>query len=218
MTIKVLVVDDHDIARQGIKAVLDDDDSIEVVGEAANGLQAVEKSLELNPDVILMDVKMPGANGIEAAKSILACQPHIKILALSAFDGDEEVFGSIEAGICGYVLKDIRPSQLGRAIQTVYEGKSQLDPGIAHKVISNIASKGQDPEPKDITLTKRENDVLQLLAEGLKNRDIGERLWISEKTVKVYMASLFKKLKSHSRTELVLKAAELKLVDIKNTI
>jgi len=214
MKIKVLVVDDHDLVRQGIKAVLATEDTMEVVGEATDGRQAIEQSAALNPDVILMDLRMPGTDGITAARSIRAAQPDVKIVALSAFDEDREVFSSIEAGICGYVLKDIRPSQLSKTIQTVFEGKSQLDPTIAHKLINSLANKGHPDPAAHVGLTRRETEVLQLLAKGLKNRDIGERLWISEKTVKVYISRLFKKLNCHSRMEVVLKGAGLKLVDL----
>lgn len=215
MKIKVLVVDDHDIVRQGIKAVLTGEENILVIGEAGNGRQAIEKAHDLNPDVILMDVRMPGGGGIRAAKTIIEKQPNVKIIALSAFDGDEEVFGSIEAGVCGYVLKDIPPSQLGKAIRMVFEGKSQLDPGIAHKLISNIAQKNHEPDQNGIELTRREQDVIALIGQGLKNRDIATRLWISEKTVKVYIGRLFKKLGCSSRTELLVKGSELNLIEIK---
>ena len=214
LTIRVIIADDHAIVRQGIKAVLDNEKGIEVVGEAANGSQAVEKVCELMPDVVLMDVRMPGTSGISAAKSIRMARPEVKILALSAYGSDEDVLASLEAGVCGYVLKDMSPSKLGHSIKTVYEGKLELDPSIAQRLLDKAVTDIEASSKPELKLTKRENDVLQLLGKGLRNKEIAARLWISEKTVKVYVSNLLRKLEVESRLALILKATELKLVNL----
>ncbi len=210
----MIIADDHAIVRQGIKAVLSNEEGIEVVGEAANGSQAVEKVCELVPDVVLMDVRMPGSGGASAAKSIRMAQPEVKILALSAYGSDEDILALLEAGVCGYILKDMHPAKLGHSIRTVYEGNLELDPIIAQRLVNKAVAASEASTEPELKLTKRENEALQLLAKGLRNKEIAARLWISEKTVKVYVSSLLRKLEVESRLELILKATELKLVNL----
>ncbi len=211
--IRILIVDDHAVVRKGIRALLATEDDLDVIGEAENGQQAVELYSELNPDLLLLDLIMPKVNGIEAIKKIKGDHPEAKILVLTSFAADDQVFPAIKAGALGYLLKDTEPDDLINAIRQVYRGESSLSPAIARKVLEEVfhpAEKPLSPDP----LTKREVDVLQVLAKGKSNRDIAEELTISETTVRTHVSNILGKLHLASRTEAALYALKEGMANI----
>jgi NarL family two-component system response regulator LiaR len=203
--IRVLVVDDHAIVRRGIGALLATEPGIDVVGEAYDGHEAVAEVERLQPDVVLMDIVMPGMDGLEATRRITASAPQTRVLVLTSFAGDDQVFPAIRAGALGYLLKDSRPDELVAAIRQVHNGESWLDPLVARRLLQELAPRaGQDPE--DESLTPREIEVLQLVAQGHTNRQIAEELSISEATVRTHMSKILGKLHLGSRTQAALYA------------
>ena len=203
--IRLLIVDDHAVVRKGIRALLATEDDLEVIGEAEDGEEAVSLYEELNPDLLLLDLIMPKVNGIEVIKKIKGDHLGAKILVLTSFAADDQVFPAIKAGALGYLLKDTEPEDLIRAIRQVHSGESSLSPTIARKVLDEVfhpADKKLSPDP----LTKREVDVLQVLAKGKSNRDIAEELSISETTVRTHVSNILGKLHLASRTEAALYA------------
>lgn len=204
--IRLLVTDDHAIVRKGIAALLATEPTIEVVGEARNGWEAIAEARRLAPDVILMDLVMPGVDGPEAIESILAEQPEVRILVLTSFASDDKIFPAIRAGAMGYLLKDSGPEQLVRAVHQVFGGESSLDPAVARRLVQEISRPGGWRGDETRSLTEREVDVLQLVAQGWGNRDIAERLGISESTVRVHVSSILAKLQVSSRTQAALYA------------
>jgi NarL family two-component system response regulator LiaR len=212
-TIRVLVVDDHDIVRKGIRALLATEADIEVVGEANNGTRAIAEASRLHPDVILMDLVMPGVDGIEAIRQITDKELPVRILVLTSFATDDMVFPAIKAGALGYLLKDSGPDELVQAIHEVYRGESSLHPTIARKLLQEISGAPR-PQPEDVAysqdeiepLTERELEVLRLVAQGLSNREIGEQLVISEATVRTHMSNILGKLHLVSRVQAALYA------------
>lgn len=203
--IRVFVTDDHSIVRKGIKATLELTPDIELVGEAANGREAVEMVADINPDVILMDLVMPVMDGIEAIRQIKANQPDVRILVLTTFAGEDKIFPAIKAGALGYQLKDSGPEELVTAIQQVYRGESALHPVIARKVIRELTRLAEKPPTPD-PLTLREVEVLRLVAQGLENPEIAEKLVISEATVRTHVGNIMSKLHLASRTQAALYA------------
>ena len=200
--IGVLIVDDHAIVRKGIRALLATEPGINVVAEAENGQEAVMQAEAAQPDVILMDLVMPGMDGLEATRRIQADWPGIKILVLTSFAGDDKLFPAIKAGAHGYLLKDSGPGDLARAIRQVYRGDSSLHPSVARRVLQHLSH----PEPGREPLTVRETEVLQLLARGHSNREIADTLTISEATVRTHVSNLLAKLDLNSRTQAALYA------------
>ena len=203
-TIRVLVVDDHAIVRRGITALLATEPTIEVAGEACDGHEAVSEVERLRPDVVLMDIVMPGMDGLEATRRIMASQPDTRVLVLTSFGGDDQVFPAIRAGALGYLLKDSRPQELITAIRQVHSGESSLHPTVARRLLQELAPAGQGAEGDP--LTPREVQVLQLVAQGYTNRQIGEELSISEATVRTHMSKILAKLNLGSRTQAALYA------------
>jgi len=217
--LKVLVVDDHALFRRGLQMVLRQEDDIEVVGEAADGNEAMEKAQETMPDVILMDVRMPRRSGIEATQHIKDLMPHVKILMLTISDEEADLYEAIKAGASGYLLKEISIDDVAEAIRSVYAGQSRLSPSMAAKLLSEFAAMSkraaearQLPAPR---LTDREMEVLRLVAQGMNNRDIAKDLFISENTVKNHIRNILEKLHLHSRMEAVVYAVREKLLEIK---
>ena len=217
--LKVLVVDDHALFRRGLQMVLKSEDDIEVVGEAADGNEAVEKAQESMPDVILMDVRMPHRSGIEATQQIKDLLPHVKILMLTISDEEADLYEAIKAGASGYLLKEISIDEVADAIRSVFAGQSRLSPSMAAKLLQEFAAMSkraaearQLPAPR---LTDREMEVLRLVAQGLNNRDIAKELFISENTVKNHIRNILEKLHLHSRMEAVVYAVREKLLEIK---
>lgn len=203
--IRVLIADDHAIVRKGIRALLATEPGLTVVGEAENGHEAVSQAKATDPDVILMDIVMPGMDGLEATRHILAQQPEARILVLTSFAGDDKVFPAIRAGALGYLLKDSGPGELTLAIQQVYRGESSLHPSVARKVLHQLAYPPDTATGRDI-LTEREKEVLQLLAQGQSNREIAQELCISEATVRTHVSRILAKLNLCSRTQAALYA------------
>jgi NarL family two-component system response regulator LiaR len=203
--IKVLVVDDHAIIRKGIRAVLDLVPDIELVGEAENGVQAVELEKKLHPDVILMDLMMPEMDGIAAIKEIKKQQPKARILVLTNFAGEEMIFPAIKAGAVGYHLKDSSPETLIEAIRQVSQGVASLHPSIAKKVLDELHNSGKQKLSEE-PLTHRELEVLRRIAQGCENREIADELVISEATVRTHVSNILGKLHLASRTQAALYA------------
>lgn len=210
-TLRVMIVDDHAVVRQGLRSFLElqDDPSllpIEVVGEAANGSEALEQASHLQPDVILLDLVMPVLDGIAATAKILERCPHTRILILTGFGEEDKLFPAIRAGAHGYLLKDISPRDLVRAIRAAHLGQAQLHPDVAQKLMTAVAMtriepSGHGPKPAGAALTEREFEVLRLLAGGLNNREIATQLVIGETTVKSHVSSILDKLHLEDRTQ-----------------
>jgi NarL family two-component system response regulator LiaR len=204
--IRLLVTDDHAIVRKGIVALLATEPSIEVVGEASDGREAVAQARRLAPDVILMDLVMPSVDGPEAIRTILADQPGVRILVLTSFASDDKLFPAIRAGAVGYLLKDSGPEELVQAIHQVSRGESSLDPGVARRLVQELSSQSKLADTRDRALTEREREVLQLVAQGATNRDVAERLGITEATVRAHVRNTLRKLRLSSRTQAALYA------------
>ncbi|MDP9240746.1 MAG: response regulator transcription factor [Actinomycetota bacterium] len=216
--IRVLVVDDHALFRRGLEMVLEQEPDIEVVGEAGDGSQAVQKSIETAPDIVLMDVRMPRGSGIEACLAIKEAVPSAKIIMLTISDEELDLYEAIKAGATGYLLKEISIEEVASAIRAVQNGQSLISPSMASKLLTEFAimvkrgdEKEQVPTPR---LTDREMEVLRLVARGLNNRDIAKELFISENTVKNHVRNILEKLQLHSRMEAVVYAVREKLLEI----
>ena len=214
--IRVLLADDHTLFRKGIRNILEEMPDVEVVGEAATGSEAVDKACALVPDVILMDIKMPEATGIEATRQILQENPHIGIILVTMYDDPESAFAGMRAGARGYVLKEAEPEELRRAVVAAQRGEVMLCPIIASKVLDHFrAEVGSVSRPLPYEqLTRRELEVLQSAADGLTNREIAERLCITEKTVKNHISNIFSKLNVNDRTQAILYALRQGLVSV----
>jgi len=203
--IRLLIVDDHTIVRKGIRALLATETDIEVVGEAANGREAIAQTAKLRPDVILVDLMMPEIDGIEAVRRITADYADTRILVLTSFATDDKVFPAIKAGALGYLLKDSAPEALISAIRQVYRGESSLHPKIARKLLKEI-SRPSKQAPTPDPLTVREVEVLKLVANGLSNQEIANSLTVSEATVRTHVSHILSKLHLASRTQAALYA------------
>lgn len=209
-TIRVLIVDDHAMVRQGLRTFLELQDGgpfpIEVVGEAGNGLEAVELAVRLQPDIVLLDLVMPEMDGIQATSRIVECSPGTHVIILTSFGEEERVLPAIRAGAQGYLLKDIPPKELVQAVREAYLGKVQLHPEVARKLMA-VAAAREPAHPDPVSenagegLTEREREVLSLIAEGRNNREIAEKLVISEKTVKTHVSNILSKLHLDDRTQ-----------------
>ena len=217
--LRVLVVDDHALFRRGLQMVLKQEPDLDVVGEAGDGMEAVEKAQEMMPDVILMDVRMPGQSGIQATRQIKELLPHVKILMLTISDEEADLYDAIKAGASGYLLKEISIEDVAEAVRSVWAGQSRISPSMASKLLTEFAAiskraeeRQQLPAPR---LTEREMEVLKLVAQGLNNRDIAAQLFISENTVKNHIRNILEKLHLHSRMEAVVYAVREKLLEIK---
>ena len=208
--ITILLADDHALVREGTREILERNPDLEVVGEAADGEEAVRLACQLQPDIVLMDIGMPGVNGIEATRRIKARCPQVAVLVLTAYDDDQYIFAILQAGAAGYLLKSARGSELVEAIRAVSSGESVLHPLVARKVVGRLAQGEQEVrvrEPVD-SLTEREMEVLKLAAQGQSNKEIAQGLVISPRTVQVHLANIFGKLRVGSRTEAVLYAVK----------
>lgn len=200
--IRVLVVDDHAIVREGICALLARREDMQVVGEAADGKHAIEAVLRLKPDVVLMDIAMPGMNGLEATREIHARSPLTRILVLTQHENKEYILPLLHAGAVGYITKDARANELTTAIRTVYEHGAYLQPSITSALVNAIAESAKASQPSPM-LTEREIQIVQLIAEGLINREIADRLRISVKTVDTHRSNIMEKLGVHNTAELI---------------
>jgi DNA-binding NarL/FixJ family response regulator len=209
--VRVLLVDDDDLMRAGLTAVLSSDETIEVVGEASDGHAAVERATALRPDVVLMDVRMPGLDGIAATREVLAVSPDVRVVILTTFEQDDYIFGALSAGASGFLLKRTRPEDLIAAIHTIAAGDSLLSPSVTRTVIDRMA---RQPAPDTSSetrldeLTPREREVLELIARGLSNGEIAAALVVEESTVKTHVKRILRKLRLRDRVHAVILAYE----------
>ena len=214
MSVSVLVADDQSMVRAGFRMLLAGEPGLEVVAEASNGLEAVEKAARFRPTVVLMDIRMPELDGLEATRRILAADEAARILILTTFDLDEYVYEGLRAGASGFVLKDDPPEQLIAAIRTVAAGAALLSPAVTKRVIQKFTRMPRPAPPKEFDeLTTREQEVFSLIAEGLSNVEIGQQLYISDTTVKTHITHLLQKLDLRDRVQAVVLAHETGLFE-----
>ena len=207
MTIRVLVADDQSMVRAGFRMLLSGEEDIDVVAEASNGLEAVDKAARFDPTVVLMDIRMPELDGLEATRRILAAGDGTRVLILTTFDLDEYIYEALRSGASGFVLKDDPPEQLLAAIRTVAAGDALLSPAVTKRVIAKFAHLRQAPPPPGLDeLTERELDVFRLIARGLSNAEIGNELFISDTTVKTHITHILQKLDLRDRVQAVVLA------------
>jgi len=213
--IRILIADDHPLIREGLRRILEMDPQIKVVGEVGDGQGAINKTRILDPHVVLMDLKMPGTNGIEASRVIRREFPEIRIIILTVAD-DDDMLEVIRAGASGYLLKDVEPVELLKAIHTVYEGRPAFHPIVTSRLLGeyNRLSMPVRKDDEISLLTEREKEVLGLIAQGESNKNIAHKLFISEKTVKNHITSIFRKLKVEDRTQAAIFAIKKRMVEI----
>ena len=214
--IRILIADDHAIVREGLRALIATEPGLELVAEAADGLEAVDKTRTSKPDVILLDMMMPRKDGLGAIQDIIRENPEARILVLTSFAEDEKVFPAIKAGALGYLLKDSSPQELLAAIQNVYRGEASLHPTIARKLMRELNQPPVLPPTTD-PLTEREVDVLRLVAQGLSNDDIADKLVVSERTVRTHVSHILDKLHLANRTQMALYAVREGIARLDNT-
>jgi DNA-binding NarL/FixJ family response regulator len=219
--ISVLLADDQPLLRRGFRMILEAEDGLTVAGEAGDGAEAVELTRRLRPDVVLMDIRMPGTDGIEATRRITAAQPDVRVLVLTTFDLDEYAFGALRAGASGFLLKDVRPHELVAAVKTVASGDAVVSPRVTRRLLEEYAQQlpvadadaGQaDRYPQLASLTEREREVLAVVAQGLSNTEIAASLFVSETTVKSHVGRILAKLGLRDRVQIVVLAYESGLV------
>ncbi len=212
-TIRVLIADDHPVVRRGLSSLISITPGMELVGEAADGVEAIEKTQALQPDVILLDMVMPRKDGLAAISEIKQHNPNARILVITSFAEDDKVFPAIQTGALGYLLKDSPPETLLQAIRDVYQGESSLHPTIARKLIREL-NQPPDLPPTEEPLTEREVEVLRLVARGLSNQEIGKHLIISTGTVRIHVSNILSKLHLANRTQATLYALQEGLADL----
>jgi DNA-binding NarL/FixJ family response regulator len=214
MTIRVLVCDDQALVRSGFRMILEARPDLEVVGEAEDGLQAIELAEQTGPDVVLMDVRMPNLDGVEATRRIVRSGSPARVIVLTTYDVDEHVYDAVRAGASGFLLKDVQPTQLVAAIRVVAAGDALLAPSVTRRLLDRFARSLPDRAPPDSlsSLTEREIEVLRLLATGLSNAELAERLFVSEATVKTHVSSVLRKLGVRDRVQAVVLAYDAGLV------
>jgi DNA-binding NarL/FixJ family response regulator len=213
VSIRVLIVDDHHVVRRGLVFFLRTQKDLNIIGEAANGKEAVELAKSLKPDIILMDLVMPEMDGIEATKIIKQEQPDIKIMMLTSFSDQDHVIPALEAGASGFQLKDIQPDELVTSIKKIIGGENQLHPKATSHLLANLSNRSKQEKNLLEELTKRELDVLKEIAKGKSNKEIAASLFITEKTVKTHVSNLLSKLELADRTQAALYAVKNQLVD-----
>jgi NarL family two-component system response regulator LiaR len=213
--IRILIADDHPVIRQGLHGMLDAKPGLQIVGEAADGAQAVEKALALEPDILLLDLAMPHKDGIQVIEEVKGQNPAIRILVLTSFAEDERVLAAIKAGAEGYLLKESRPDTLVQAIQDVHEGRSWLHPSIAHKMIQEMNQPSELPLTED-PLTARELEVLRLVARGMSNSEMAGTLFVSESTVRVHISNILGKLHLANRVQAAVYAVREGIVELED--
>jgi NarL family two-component system response regulator LiaR len=211
--IRILIADDHAMVREGIRSFIEVNPDLEVVGEAADGVEAVEQALALQPDIMLMDIMMPRLDGIGAIKRLKEEGCPARILVITSFAEDHQVFPAIKAGALGYILKDSTPQELIQAVRDVHRGEPCLDPGVARKLLGEL-SREPDLPPTEEPLTERELEVLKLIAQGHSNREIGEQLFLSEGTVSKHASNILGKLHLANRTQAALYALRKGIADL----
>jgi DNA-binding NarL/FixJ family response regulator len=215
--IRVLLADDQQLVREGLRVLLDLTPDIQVVGEVGDGVEVVERARQTRPDVVLMDVRMPGLDGVAATRRLHGACPEVKVIILTTFDDDEYVFEGLRAGAVGYLLKDVPSEQLAEAIRAAVRGEAFIQPSVARKVVAEFArlterEHRRREQPLVEPLSARELEVLTLVAEGFSNHEVGERLFITEGTVKNHISNVLAKLGVRDRTQAILRAQELGLL------
>lgn len=212
--IRILIADDHSVVRAGLHFLISTEPGIEIIGEAHDGEEAVQKTLQLHPDMVLLDLQMPIKGGVEAIAEIIHHQPDARILVLTSFAEDDYVFAAIKAGAAGYLLKDSTPQDLLQAIRDVHAGESSLHPKIARKLIREI-NQPSDLPLTDKPLTVRELEVLKLVAQGMSNQEIAKRIVVGERTVRAHVSAVLSKLHLANRTQAALYAVRKGIADLK---
>jgi DNA-binding NarL/FixJ family response regulator len=210
--IRLLIVDNHTLFRQGLVSLLQSEPGLQVIGEAAGGEEALKLAQELQPDVVLMDVKMPGMDGVEATRRLLEAMPHARVLMLTVSEEEENLFAAIQAGARGYILKNADADELLQAIQRVHAGEAMLSPLMTFRLLQALRSGGVPTLSSELPLTSREQDVFQLLVQGASNRQIAQSLMITENTVKTHVRNILEKLELRSRSEVAAYARRLNLI------
>jgi NarL family two-component system response regulator LiaR len=210
-TITVMLIDDHRVVRQGLRDFLELQDDIDVVGEASSGAEGVQLARDLLPDVVLMDLVMPGIDGVETTRQVKAVSPSSKVIVLTSFSDDNKVFPAIKAGAISYLLKDISPEELAHAIRAAQRNEAVLHPEVAAKLMQEFSTPRSSETPVD-QLTPREMDVLRLVAKGMSNKEIADTLIISEKTTKTHISNILSKLHLADRTQVAIYALRKRLV------
>lgn len=212
---KVLIADDHIIVREGLIALLDMADDIKVVGEAADGLEAISMTKQLRPDVVLMDIRMAKLDGVQATREIKARFPEVKVIALTNYDDDEYVFDCLRYGASGYLMKDVSPEDLVKAIKSAVQDESLVDPSVLKKVLTQFRQLTEESsDHADDELSPREKEVLEALTAGLSNKEIAQKLYITEKTVKAHFSSIYRKLNVSTRSQAIIGAVKSGLVNL----
>jgi two-component system, NarL family, response regulator LiaR len=214
--IRVLIVDDHAVVREGLRTFLELQDGLEVVGEACDGSEALEQARQLHPDVILMDLVMPKLDGVAAMRALRKATPESRVIVLTSFLDDERLMPAIQAGAAGYLLKNVEPAELARAVRAAHRGETILDPTVAARLVRSIAAGHTGPAALRERLTGREREVLELIARGRSNKRIALELGISEKTVKTHVGHLLEKLGVSDRTQAALLAVRDGLVSLES--
>src|SRR5581483_1610400 len=210
--IRVMLVDDHAVVREGLRSYLELEEGLDVVGEAANGREAVRRARELRPDVVLMDLVMPEMDGVEATRAIREQLPQTRVIVLTSFIEEDKVIPAIQAGANGYLLKNVSAPELVKAIRAAHSGQAQLDPLVARKLMERVTAPARDPEAAlGEMLTEREREVLRLIANGYANKEIARELVVSERTVKGHVSNILNKLGVQDRTQAALYAVKHKL-------
>lgn len=216
--IRILIADDHRVVREGLAAILKSRSDMDVVGEATNGFEVIEKAKALKPDVILMDISMPQMNGVEATRAIRKIFPEIGIVVLTMHDDEATIFDLVRAGVHGYLLKDSDSSEIIKGIQSIYKGESMIHPSIARKILgefSNLRSdQGKKAPTQAYNLSAREVDVLRRVAKGKTNKEIAGELQLSEKTIKNHVRNIFHKMRVYDRTEAAMKGVREGIIDL----
>lgn len=205
---RILIADDHALFRYGMRAMLDSDPGFEVVGEAATGEEAVALAAELGPDIILMDIQMPGLNGIEATRRIVRSYPEVGVVVVTMFEEDDSVFAAMRAGARGYVLKGADADEVVKVVRAVAEGEAHFGPKIARRLMGFFSAPRPAPTEAFPELTAREGEILDLIARGLNNAEIADRLYVSQKTVRNHVSNIFLKLRVGDRAQAIVRARE----------
>jgi DNA-binding NarL/FixJ family response regulator len=215
-TVRILLVDDQRLMREGLRTLLELEPGLHVVGEANQGREALDLYTRLQPDVVLMDIRMPVMDGVEATRQLVGHWPTCRVIILTTFDDDEYVFEGLRAGALGYLLKDVSIQELAEAVRTVMAGGVLIEPSVARKVVAEFArmtnSSPRAAVELDESLSQRETDILRLLSQGLTNREIAQRLYLAEGTVKNYVTTILAKINARDRTQAALRARELGLL------
>lgn len=214
--IRLLIADDHAVVRGGLRLLLDSQSDMEVVGEAQDGEATLSEAKRLHPDIVLMDIAMPGMNGLEATKAIKQASPEVQVLALSMYADDRYFFQMLQAGASGYIIKGAEPAELLTAIRTVAQHQPYIYPGLVQKLLRHYQEQATSAEGDVERLSPREIDILKLIAEGLTGRQIGEKLFLSPHTVERHRANIVEKLGLHNKAQLVKFAIQMGLVRLEN--